>query len=160
MRTILAILAILLLMPQDAQSQIIFEDPELLKRGNSWYKSNCIRGSNFYFAYLQREPQFLKDNPSVRIKIENLIASCTPDKFYASIGSKSDETRSTTKRCNAYAGVAVGQYIASKNTGCDDGQGGWSNDYKGHYNWCLQQNPAVVRSEVRRRQDYLYQCAP
>jgi hypothetical protein len=134
----------------------IYSTTQLLQEGNKAYPSDCIRGSNYLFAYLQRDPKPL--SWTQKADIEDKIAACTND--WAGNEGKFDESRAAAeKRCNAYAAVAVGQYHASEKTGCDDGQGGWHDDFDEHYQWCLTADPKVVMSETRRRQVYLNKCA-
>jgi hypothetical protein len=144
----------LVLAPGCALAQV-YSDAQLLHEGNRAYPHDCIRGSNYLFAYLQRGPQL---SWTQKADIEDKIANCTND--WAGNDSKFDASAGAAqKRCNAYAAVAVGQYHASEKTGCDDGQGGWHDDFNEHYQWCLTADPKVVLSETRRRQVYLNKCA-
>jgi hypothetical protein len=152
-RSAICLLA-LMLAPVCSFAQL-YTPAELLQDGYKAYPDNCVRGSNFLFAYLVSNPKNLSG--WLKEEIEDKIAACSED--WAGTSGKFDEWGSAEKRCNAYAAVAVGQYHASEKTGCDDGQGGWHDDFNEHYQWCLTADPKVVMSETRRRQLYLNKCA-
>ena len=61
-------------------------------------------------------------------------------------------------RCVAYAERAVGQYRESHSLGCGYSGGRWSNDYQGHYDWCLGATQQATDNEDKARMDGLEAC--
>jgi hypothetical protein len=58
--------------------------------------------------------------------------------------------------CNKYADKAVAQYkLAKSNNLPDINWPVWSDDWKGHYNWCKTVSEDIANKETARRQAYL-----
>lgn len=63
------------------------------------------------------------------------------------------------KRCNIYAHIAVAQNEANQAIGCNLSGSRWNSDYNRHYQWCLQVDEDIAKSEMMARMNQLTQCA-
>lgn len=61
--------------------------------------------------------------------------------------------------CGAYAGLAVAQQEQNIQMKCGLTGGRWSNDFKGHFNWCQTSTMAKLTAEDKARKAALAKCA-
>lgn len=142
---------------------------DLLKFGNQFYNTNCVSGSKYYFAYMQREPGIA---PADRVRIKKLIYDCEVghagaanagtagnDGKYDGPGAVSNPNPKQ-QRCGAYAVLAVTAQRINQRAGCGFGGNRWSLDYDNHYNWCMDANVSAqdLRSESSIRSNALNDC--
>ena len=60
--------------------------------------------------------------------------------------------------CQTYAKAAVEHQIANKSQGCGFSGGAWSENYAGHFDWCLKAGPEARASEGNARYQQLLGC--
>ena len=60
--------------------------------------------------------------------------------------------------CRNYASTAVSQNKQNIRRGCGYRGNRWTNDYKGHYNWCMRVNRSTANSETNARTNDLQRC--
>ena len=63
-------------------------------------------------------------------------------------------------RCQQYARTAVSQNQENMRRGCGFTGARWTNEYQGHYNWCLAAQQSLADAETKARADALRQCKP
>jgi hypothetical protein len=63
-----------------------------------------------------------------------------------------------TTRCEHYASMAVAQYQQNLANRCGFTGARWSDNYQGHYGWCLTASQAFADSETQARVDGLNKC--
>ncbi|HOW54066.1 MAG TPA: hypothetical protein PLR60_05355, partial [Syntrophorhabdaceae bacterium] len=61
-------------------------------------------------------------------------------------------------RCQQYASTAVSQNQENLRRNCGFTGGRWTNEYQGHYNWCLAVQQSVADAETNARANDLRQC--
>lgn len=147
-----------------AKAQYINDTAELLKQGNDKYDKNCVAGSKFYFAYIQRQQTIAYD---ARIRLLQRISDCERGHTgTASNDGKYDDPNAPPtsnpkeKRCGAYAVLAVTAQRINQRAGCGNGGNRWSTDYDSHYNWCMDASvsAAALRAENTARSNALNSC--
>ena len=75
------------------------------------------------------------------------------------IARQSDiETEKNKKRCEQYAKTAVDQNKKNQWTNCGYTGNRWSNNYAGHFNWCLSVSKSDANNETKTRTEQLQQC--
>ncbi len=62
------------------------------------------------------------------------------------------------QRCRRYAETAVSQQAENLRRGCRLRGNRWSDDFRGHYEWCLQVPQSQADSEARERDKSLKKC--
>ncbi len=66
---------------------------------------------------------------------------------------------SNSSFCRSYASTAVSQNNQNVNRGCGYSGNRWTNNYDGHYNWCMGVNRSTANSETNARRQGLNQCS-
>lgn len=61
-------------------------------------------------------------------------------------------------RCQQYAGTAVSQNQENLRRNCGFTGSRWTNEYQGHYNWCMAVQQSVADAETNARANELRQC--
>lgn len=141
---------------------------DLLKFGNQFYNTNCVTGSKYYFAYMQREQAITSAD---RVKMKKLIYDCEAGHAGTGTGSAGNDGKydgpnspaagnPKEKRCAAYALLAVTAQRINQRAGCGLGGNRWSLDYDSHYNWCMDANVSAqeLRTENTIRSNALNTC--
>ena len=153
-----------------ATAQYLPNSSDLYAQGANTYPGNCVTGSKFYFAYLQRVQNVPATNRNYMLQ---RIQECETkqkqqqekqagnDVFYSgtfTLPSLSQDP--LTRRCNSYAVLALTQQGLYKTGSCGPATNRWSSNYDRHFNWCA--DPAVstadLRSEIAERQKVLDAC--
>ena len=151
-----------------AKAQYFQNSAQLLDYGNQYYNQNCVSGSKFYFAYIQRNPNLsYADTGQIRQRIRDCEQGHpTPPPTHAGNDGKYDDPSQPApsdpkqKRCGAYAVLAVTAQRINQRAGCGFGGNRWSLDYDNHYNWCMDSNVSAqdLRSESSIRSNALNGC--
>lgn len=63
------------------------------------------------------------------------------------------------QRCKQYANTAVNQHQININKKCGFTGRAWSNNYTGHYNWCLSASENAAHQETQARKISIDNCA-
>lgn len=64
-----------------------------------------------------------------------------------------------TQRCRQYATAAVRANKINTSKGCGYSGARWTNDYNGHYNWCLRAPQSTADQETQARRTSLNNCS-
>lgn len=166
----------------------VYSDGELLKKGAAAYGSNdCSTALPFLYAYVQKRPAALSQSTTQQESLRTALSACdrrvrgaTSDnkgdapgnantkanlpnvtfQMTTVVGAPSDGT-GTNGRCDIYASIAVAQQRANLTQTCGFSGSRWSDQYRIHYDWCVNGAPAVEASrETIRRQRLLESCRP
>lgn len=147
--------------------------PTLYAQGNAAYASDqCVRAAARYYALQVRFPEWLTPTISSRLSErirwceENsaVVASTKADKNAPEVPPKPDADVPGTlatpsrNRCDLYATLAVTQYRINRQDKCGHEDSRWSDDFKGHRDWCEGASNKALDAENKARQDGLMAC--
>ena len=73
-------------------------------------------------------------------------------------GAKASSPQPDNSKCSSYAKTAVDQNSQNKRQKCGYSGGRWSDNYDGHYDWCVRTGGSSIASEIRTRKELLARC--
>jgi hypothetical protein len=112
--------------------------------------SNCITGSRYYFAYLQRADNV---DPARSRLLDQRISDCE-EGFSGGAGNDAKYDRLDTpksRNCHAYTQLAIAQHRVNVGARCRFEGSRWSSDYQHHFGWCS--SAGVGSGDLRHEND-------